>query len=63
MLVLSRKPDLGFVHITVPPSSEPREITIQVVRAVQGNVRLGFQADRDVKILRSEHLAAERPAA
>jgi len=43
------------VVITVPPSTTQRTISIHVDRGMKNNeTRLGFTADRDVKILRAE---------
>lgn len=40
--------------ITVPPSNEPRTISIMVTRVRGDRVRLGFKADKDVRIHRRE---------
>lgn len=53
MLVLSRK----MLEKTIITTPEGREIVVQVVDIERGKIRLGFQADRDVKITREELLA------
>lgn len=53
MLVLSRKTD-DCVKFHIPPSDQPREITLTVVSIRGTTVRLGFEADQDVNILRNE---------
>ncbi len=54
MLVLDRNVS-ETVTITVPPSTEPRVITVLYAsRKAGGHIRLGFTADRDVVVNRSE---------
>jgi len=50
MLVLSRKKNESVI-ITLP---DGREIVVVVVEIDRGKIRLGFQADADVKIDRRE---------
>ena len=59
MLHLSR--GLGEnILITVPPSTEPRTITIEVIRGTHSQ-RWGITADKDVNVVRGEVLLrAER---
>lgn len=62
MLSLERWPsdrgaDKSFstVRITVPPSSQERTILVEFVERTSGTgILLGFQADREVKILRGD---------
>lgn len=52
-LVLSRKPGDAF-RLTVPPSSEPQEIVIKVLRWSETTCKIGIDAQRCVKVLRDE---------
>lgn len=56
MLVLSRTNNERIV-ILVPPSTEPRQIEVAVCDVVNGKVRMGVEADRDVAVWRDEVLA------
>ncbi len=56
MLVLSRK-ESEFITLTIPPSAETREIKVTVTEIrskgeFDAKVKLGFDADKDVKIMR-----------
>lgn len=56
MLVLSRRQN-ERIRIVVPPSTEETVIEVMLVKASSRNstnTRLGFEADRDVIIHRSE---------
>lgn len=54
MLVLGRTRDES-VEIDVPASDVPRKIKVMVCDIHHGkNVRLGFEADKDIVILRTE---------
>lgn len=54
MLVLGRTRDES-VEIDVPASDVPRKIKVMVCDIHHGkNVRLGFEADKDIKVLRTE---------
>jgi carbon storage regulator len=53
MLVVSRK-EHQEVFIDVPPSSETRRIVVSVPEIRGDKVRLGFDADRDIIVDRSE---------
>ena len=56
MLTLQRKSG-DIVYITVPPSNEERQIAVRVSRmAGSQSVKLGFDADEDVNIVRKEVL-------
>jgi carbon storage regulator CsrA len=55
MLVLSRK-QLEKIVIDVPPSDRPRRIVVSVVVIERGKVRLGFEAGRDIRVMRPELL-------
>lgn len=59
MLVLDRK-ILQRILINIPPSTEARQIMIQVVK-IQNmeRVKVGIEADRDCSILRSELVEGE----
>jgi sRNA-binding carbon storage regulator CsrA len=53
MLVITRRLQ-EKTTITVPPSEEPRVIEITVTRIQPGTIRLGYDADRDIIIRRTE---------
>lgn len=53
MLILSRGKEQSVV-ITVPPSQVPQQVTVMVLEFRGDKTRLGFQADREVRINRSE---------
>lgn len=54
MLVLGRAKNES-VEIIIPPSDSERVVKVMVCQARCGrDVRLGFDTDKDVKILRSE---------
>lgn len=53
MLVLSRKLHEKIV-LDVPPSAVSRRILVSVAEIDRGKVRLGFEADREVKVMRLE---------
>ena len=54
MLVLARTRD-EWIEIDVPPSDVSRKIKVVICDIRHGkNVRLGFDADRDIKVLRAE---------
>jgi carbon storage regulator CsrA len=55
MLVISRRND-ETLKIFIPPSSEVQVIEIQAVECTSNKVRLGFTADDQIKIYRSELL-------
>lgn len=60
MLVLDRK-ILQKIIIDIPPSTEARQIMIQVVKIRNmERVKVGIEADRDCSILRSELVEGER---
>ena len=60
MLVLTRL--LGQdVFIDVPPSPHGRRVRLTVVRVDRNRVKLGFEADREVAINRSEVLGDQPP--
>jgi sRNA-binding carbon storage regulator CsrA len=56
MLILTRKSQDEIV-ITVPPSTEEREIRVIVTKA-SGLVKLGFEADESINIVRAELLGS-----
>lgn len=56
MLVLSRKIS-EQVYIDVPPSTQTRRIVVTTVDIDRGKIRLGFEADRDIKVMRPELLS------
>lgn len=63
MLVLQRTPwrldgPRSEVRLTIPPSTEPRTITVRLCEARESRAQLGFTADRDVEILRTELIDA-----
>lgn len=60
MLCLAMKTAETLV-MAIPPSAEPREITIQVLRG-HCTQRWGITADRDVNVVRGEVLRAKREA-
>ncbi len=51
MLVLSRK-----CGESVVVGSGPNAVTVTIVQAANGRVRIGFEASKDVTIMRSELL-------
>ena len=53
MLMISRGPGES-IQITVPPSSETQIITLTVTELRPGKARIGFDADRSIRIHRSE---------
>ena len=53
MLCLGRK-EQEQVILIVPPSDVEQTIEVMVVRITSDNVRLGFQADKEVEIYREE---------
>jgi carbon storage regulator CsrA len=53
MLCLSRRTHESIV-ITVPPSATARRIRVEVTGTTGDRVQLGFAADEDVRIMRSE---------
>ena len=59
MLTLSRAP-MEWVKITVPPSSEPREIKVVMLhtckRSGDWGAAIGFDADDDIRFVRNELL-------
>lgn len=70
MLVLSRqeRPASGrneksSITLTIPPSSRPQLVTIDVLSIHETKVRLGIEADREIAILRADVNEAPRPAA
>lgn len=58
MLCLARRPGERLT-ITIPPSAEPREITIDVLRG-NGAARWGITAPKEINVVRSELLRAEK---
>ncbi len=60
MLVLTRRPG-EFVRVTVPPSSEPTQISVCLVSSTPGRSRLGFLAPRESIIGREELYDAHVP--
>lgn len=52
MLVLTQRKD-DCIEIIVPPGEKQRLIKLTVVKVSGGRARLGFEADRDVSIVRS----------
>jgi len=50
MLILRRKPDEAIDIVT----HGPQAVRVRVLEIVGGEVKLGFEADRSVKILREE---------
>ena len=62
MLVLSRCKGESII-LTVPPSDKPTEIVVMLVRNRVGNskCRLGFDAPREVHIVREELRVTEHP--
>ena len=59
MLVLTREVDQEAI-IFVPPSTEPQQICVQVVKIGEEKVRLGVTADKSVAIHRAEVVAKIR---
>ena len=60
MLVLSRKTNEAVVLFTYGPDGQPRPVATVTVAEIRGDkVRLGFEADESVKIVRTEVL--DRP--
>lgn len=53
MLVLSRKLH-EKIALDVPPSAVSRRILVSVAEIDRGKVKIGLEADRDVKIMRLE---------
>lgn len=53
MLVLSRA-EGQIIRLFVPPSAEPREIVVTVDRITRNQAYLGFDAPREITILRAE---------
>jgi carbon storage regulator CsrA len=53
MLVLSRN-DEEEIIITIPPSKRERRIVVTTIKPYFGQVRLGFDAEKDVIIHRKE---------
>ena len=53
MLILSRKKD-QLVTIDVPPSDESQQVKVMVTEIKGDKVRLGFEADESITILRKE---------
>lgn len=51
-LIINRKVEQGVV-LELP---DGRKVTVRVIRTGYGKVRLGFTADRDIPIFRSELL-------
>ena len=60
MLVLARRREES-VQIVVPPSTEPLIMTLRVFEVGKSVVRFGFDAPKEVIILRSELDTAETP--
>lgn len=58
MLVLSRQQNEEIV-VSVPPSTEAREIRVAVMQIDRHKVRIGFHADRAVTIDRKEIVEAK----
>ena len=63
MLVLTRKKDQK-ITITVPPSDKERVIEVTLVEVKTGypvhRARIGFEADRDIIIVRDDAVKGER---
>jgi len=53
MLVLSRKEQEKII-ITIPPSTEVREVELLILDTGRGRVKIGFTGPETVKIRRSE---------
>lgn len=53
MLVLSRQNEES-IELQIPPSDQPRVVTITVKRIDQTRVRLGTEAPREITIVRTE---------
>lgn len=53
MLSLGRKIN-DRTTITVPPSATPTEITVTLLETRPDKARLGFEAPREVRIMRDE---------
>ena len=58
MLVISRKPGEA-IRFTVPPSDKTQTFIVKVVRLNKNAVNIGTDADRSVKILRTELIEYE----
>jgi sRNA-binding carbon storage regulator CsrA len=57
-LVLTRRP-LETVTITVPPSDKPRTVVVEYIESRRGDgsqIAMGFHADRDIEVFRTEVL-------
>lgn len=63
MLVLSRRTNES-ITLRIPPSPVEQEVKITAVRlpSVRSSVRLGFDADPRIKIVRTELADTERAA-
>lgn len=57
MLVLSRKPD-ERIRIEIPPSNVTRVVELILIETRGSVARLGFTADKDITITRTELLEA-----
>ena len=53
MLVLARRL-FQEVSITVPPSNEPTEIRVVLLELRKETIRLGFDAPREIRIVRDD---------
>jgi len=48
---------MACVTITVPPSTEPQQVRVKLVGTNEGRAKLGFEAERDIKIVRDTLVA------
>lgn len=55
MLSLTRVPS-SSVTLTIPPSAETRVVTVKFIRGSGRQITLGFDAPKDIKIIRTELL-------
>lgn len=51
--------DGSAIEITIPPSTKERKVRIKLPLGVYGKVRLAFDADRDIGILRDNAINRE----
>lgn len=56
VLIIKRtnRPDDNIVRILVPPSDKPQEIEVKVTRVDRNATKIGFTAEKSVRILRGE---------
>lgn len=53
MLVLARERS-EVIRLEIPPSDQPREFFVKVVRIKNGQARLGFYGPREIEVMRDE---------